>query len=354
MREFIACIFGSGGSVGSAAASELRRRGFRLRLCTRRASKNHRSYDIAGDADNIVCLDVNDFDAARKFCRGADVVIGAAGPSFLLSEAMFSAACAEKVPYVDPGGGFLMSRNNLRNHTGIPGVLDAGVFPGLSGLLVRLVLKEAREQCRKMEVAAGGSYSFTKAAAADFAAESGAAGGGVPLACIREGNIVPAQNPEMPELPFGVRALKSFPYLSGEIRRIARQHGLRSVDSYTLVEGKVLKAISGVSTKEDDLLRVSGGSGAAEYCSAVIVRLETDKSVLNRFFMGDEPGKVSGVVSALAAAHAAGGHLSPGLHYCSDVFVPENFMKVLRESMIFRYEKSEQRVGHGTETGTLL
>ena len=354
MRRLTACIFGSCGSVGYAAAGELRRRGFRLRLSTRQAAKNDKIFNIARDADDIVCLDVTDFAAARRFCRGADVVIGAAGPSFILSEAMFAAACAEKVPYVDPGGGFLISKGNLCIQTKITGVLDAGVFPGLSGLLMSLILEEIPDQCRKMVVAVGGRYSFTKAAAADFAAESQAANGGIPMACIREGIIVPAQKAELCELPLTVRRLKSFPYLSGEIQRIARRHRLCSVDSYTLVEAKVFNAIAGISTKEDDLLRVSGGGESSEDCSVILVRYETNKSVFNKFFLGDEPGKVSGVISALAALHVVRGQVSPGLHYCSDVFVPKYFMKILRESMVFRYEESEQRVRPGIETGTLL
>lgn len=353
MKNFTACIIGSCGSVGSAAALELQKRGFHLRLAARRESPKDKPDDITGPGDDIVCFDVNDFDAARRFCRGADVVVGAAGPSAMLSEAMFSAACAEKVPYVDPGGGLMMYQSNLRNQTTIPGVLHAGVFPGLSGILLRLILEESQDLCRKLEVAVGGRYSFTRAAAADFEAESHLAGAGVPMACIREGNVVPAQNAEMRELPLTFRNLKSFPYLSEEVQRIARHYKLCCVDSYTLVEEKVFHAIAGGLIKKDALMQVSSISRIPEAYSVIIVRLEKNGSLINRFFIGDEPGKVSGIVSALAALQVVTGNVSPGFHYCSDIFVPEQFLKILHESMIFKYEKSEQSVRYGLETGTL-
>ncbi len=211
MREYVACIFGSCGSVGSAAAIELQRRGFHLRLATRPESKNNKICHIARDGDDIVDVDVNDFYEARKFCRGADVVIGAAGPSFLLSEAMFYAACAEKVPYVDPGGSFLVAKNNLNNKTKIPSILAAGVFPGLSGLLIKLIMNEGKDQCMKLKVAVGGRYSFTKAASGDFVDESRGIGSGVPMACIRDGNIHPAENMEIGELPSCISDLNLFP-----------------------------------------------------------------------------------------------------------------------------------------------
>lgn len=343
MREYVACIFGSCGSVGSAAAIELQRRGFHLRLATRPESKNNKICHIARDGDDIVDVDVNDFYEARKFCRGADVVIGAAGPSFLLSEAMFYAACAEKVPYVDPGGSFLVSKNNLNNKIKIPSILAAGVFPGLSGLLIKLIMNEGKDQCMKLKVAVGGRYSFTKAASGDFVDESRGIGSGVPMACIRDGNIHPAENMEIGELPSCISDLKSFPYLSEEVQRISRQNSVYAVDSYTLMEKKVLEGISGISIKKDDLLKVSRKKEGDKYCSAIIVCLETKKSEIKQIFIGDEPGKVTGVISALAASHIVRGYISPGFYYCSDVFDPKNFMKDFRESMVFRYKKLIKR-----------
>lgn len=95
--------------------------------------------------------------------------------------------------------------------------------------------------------------------------------------------------------------------------------------------------------KKDDLLKVSRKKEGDKYCSAIIVCLETKKSEIKQIFIGDEPGKVTGVISALAASHIVRGYISPGFYYCSDVFDPKNFMKDFRESMVFRYKKLIKR-----------
>jgi hypothetical protein len=102
------------------------------------ARLRERASAIHADVE-IVRLDVADASAVTAAVRRCDVVVNCAGPSHRLSAAVAGAAIAERVPYVDPGGDHALLERLAAAGTDVPVVLQAGVQPGLSGLLLRVL-----------------------------------------------------------------------------------------------------------------------------------------------------------------------------------------------------------------------
>lgn len=92
--------------------------------------------EVAGDAE-VVRLDATDQKAVTAAAAHCDVVINCAGPSALLSAQVAHAAIDAGVPYVDPGGDQALLDDLASAPVRV--VLQTGVQPGLSGLLLRIL-----------------------------------------------------------------------------------------------------------------------------------------------------------------------------------------------------------------------
>lgn len=163
-------------------------------------------------------LDIDKESNIGKFFKGSDLVIGAIGPSADYSEKMLLEAMAENIPYVDPGGIHLIRkmRNSSMKGTAIVG---SGIFPGLSGWMLSSVLKEAFND-DLIEMIIGGVYNFSKAAAIDYVEEIKSYKAGIPMACVRNGKILPAQKRSPLNLPTRISKLSILPYVTEEIQEI--------------------------------------------------------------------------------------------------------------------------------------
>ena len=138
---------------------------------------------------------------------------------------------AENIPYVDPGGIHLIRkmRNSSMKGTAIVG---SGIFPGLSGWMLSSVLKEAFND-DLIEMIIGGVYNFSKAAAIDYVEEIKSYKAGIPMACVRNGKILPAQKRSPLNLPTRISKLSILPYVTEEIQEIIQGKYMLNIDSYT-------------------------------------------------------------------------------------------------------------------------
>lgn len=123
-------------------------------------------------------IDLDKSSSVNEFCDGANIIIGAIGPSTKYSEKMLKIALEMKIPYIDPGGMYLKNKYSNRE-IDITAIVGAGLFPGVSGWLLYSELKR-RGGKQLIEIVIGGKYNFSRGAAIDYVEEikENAAGGG--------------------------------------------------------------------------------------------------------------------------------------------------------------------------------
>ena len=124
---------------------------------------------VQGDVE-IARLDVADAAAVTAAVTHCDVVINCAGPSQRLSAQVAGAAIAAGVPYVDPGGDHALLDRLAAAGTGVPVVLQAGVQPGLSGLLLRVLALHRSDKIDCVTAWCGGLQHLTLASVLEYVA----------------------------------------------------------------------------------------------------------------------------------------------------------------------------------------
>ena len=225
------CILGGTGTVGVTACKVLSKLGYSLRVSVRNIETIKDTGMYMAPNIQLFELDIDKESNIGKFFKGSDLVIGAIGPSADYSEKMLLEAMAENIPYVDPGGIHLIRkmRNSSMKGTAIVG---SGIFPGLSGWMLSSVLKEAFND-DLIEMIIGGVYNFSKAAAIDYVEEIKSYKAGIPMACVRNGKILPAQKRSPLNLPTRISKLSILPYVTEEIQEIIQGKYMLNIDSYT-------------------------------------------------------------------------------------------------------------------------
>ena len=164
-------LFGSTGAVGRGCLDVLTRRGDVSLLIAGRDEARLRDVASAIQADvEIARLDIADTSAVTAAVTRCDVVINCAGPSQRLSEEVAGAAIAAGVTYVDPGGDRALLDRLAAAGTGVPVVLQAGVQPGLSGLLLRLLAQHRSDQIDGITAWCGGLQHLTPASVLEYVA----------------------------------------------------------------------------------------------------------------------------------------------------------------------------------------
>ena len=159
---------------------------------------------------------------------------------------------AENIPYVDPGGIHLIRkmRNSSMKGTAIVG---SGIFPGLSGWMLSSVLKEAFND-DLIEMIIGGVYNFSKAAAIDYVEEIKSYKAGIPMACVRNGKILPAQKRSPLNLPTRISKLSILPYVTEEIQEIIQGKYMLNIDSYTAAPVSLFSIVNKAHCQKKDLV----------------------------------------------------------------------------------------------------
>ncbi|MFG2910075.1 saccharopine dehydrogenase NADP-binding domain-containing protein [Kitasatospora sp. NPDC048286] len=334
-------ILGGYGAVGASAARCLAAEGgVRLRLGGRRAEQARRL--AAGLGAEPVTVDAADDASLLAFGRGCDVVLNCAGPAYLLRDRPRRAAAAVGAAYVDvmDGGGTAPPDERTA-------VLSAGLSPGLSGLLPRL-LAEGLARPLRFTGHYVGLGALTTTGAADYLLSLDR-GYGVPLAGWRAGRVVPGALSMLPEhgIPGLPRPVTAYPYLLDEIARQAEELGLESADWYNGFDGHYLldalnRQRSGVQDFDaacEELVRAGAldvvGREPYHVLWGALDGLDAEGAAVRRsgLIRGSDGSELTGVVGAAAVRELLAGRVALGAHQASRVLAPATVVEALRRHL---------------------
>ncbi|MFV2198407.1 saccharopine dehydrogenase NADP-binding domain-containing protein [Nocardiopsis sp. LOL_012] len=341
-------VVGASGAVGAPAVRFLRTLGHpRLRLGGRRPEPLRALAREPGARAETVRVDIHDDSSLADFCRGCDLVLNCAGPSYALVDRVALAALAAGADYVDVTGdepvrAALTGSPLLRGRTA---VVSAGLLPGLSALLPRRTA--ARHGLVRLRAHAGGLERCTEAAAGDLllslpgAADQDAVFG-TPLAAWRGGRAAPralraadaVRAPHFPTPGFVQ------PFLTEEVRRLAADLALGEAEWFNVHLGERSRTLLS-SLAGRPLADLAGAAAALRRAAALdlagrepfyLLVLETadargrERTLVLRTADGY---RTTGHVGAWTVHEVLEGRIPRGVHHAADVLDPERSVTAL-------------------------
>ena len=131
--------------------------------------------DVDAREHEPIRVNVDDPESLAAFVSGCRIVINAAGPSHRIGGKVAAAAAEVGADYVDVAGERSLAAELavLDNSSGWRAVIGAGLTPGLTGVLPRLLLNGFPPGARLLGCS-GGADRFSPAGAADYLAALGA------------------------------------------------------------------------------------------------------------------------------------------------------------------------------------
>jgi len=356
-------LLGGTGSVGRTAAQRIAAFGLgRVRIGGRHAARCAALAEALPVPAEPFLVDLTDPEQLSDFCAGCRLVVSCAGPTYRVLDRVARAAFEAGADYVDIGGE-LAARDALVGMTGTdpaPGldtrtaVFSAGVMPGLSGLLPRLLVKGTPP--RRLDVYVGGAALFTPLSAIDALLTRGPRFG-VPMAAWRDRRIVPNALAPMHgvRLPGFPVPMHVWPYLTTEAQSLAAYSGAGEVRSYNVfVSNRLPEALAAAWAAVPEVHALHS-EALAPYAEEVVVASQLDNAEHGGFYVmlftarpyaGTAPGPtrllltaddsyaLSGVVVAIAARAVLGGSVAPGAHLAAEVLDLDATAAALRDDPV--------------------
>ncbi|MCI2419796.1 saccharopine dehydrogenase NADP-binding domain-containing protein [Saccharopolyspora sp. K220] len=339
MADQLIAALGGYGAVGSTAVRRLAEQG-----CThiRVGGRNPaRGLALRSEIPNLEVsyVDIDNPVSLKEFCSGADLVLNCAGPSYRILDAVARAASAAGAHYVDVAGDVPARRAlGTTTFTDRAAVFSAGLMPGLTGLLPRLVATAGD----RVEIHVGGAVRVTPASAADILLANGP-DFGESLAAWRGGTVIPrALTPlrrvELPGFPEPVDAM---PFLPTESTRLAAELDLAELRFYTVYASEAIPSALAMAWADDPefqadhvkpLIRAATSDlrGRDPYYSLTAHVLTDTGQPSSVALHTADPYQLSGVVAALTAVAALSGKIRPGVHFADEVLDPRSTADALR------------------------
>jgi len=232
-------LFGGTGAVGASCLDLLTKSGDMSLLIAGRDEARLREVASTVHADvEIIRVDVADVPAVSAAVAHCDVVINCAGPSQCHSDQVAAAAIAAGVPYVDPGGDHALLGRLAAACTGVPVVLQAGVQPGLSGLLLRVLALHRSDKIDDVTAWCGGLQHLTAASVLEYAASLRDTDSH-PGAVLRDGVIRRIGHDELksPPTQYFPGSVTARPHLDAETVAVAAHLGVGNVCWMNVFDG---------------------------------------------------------------------------------------------------------------------
>jgi hypothetical protein len=342
-------ILGATGRVGGAAARALAADHPVLLGGRRTGPLGALAAELGAPAQPLDLDHDADLDAFAARCR---VVLHCAAPAFGIGDRVARAAARAGAAYVDVSGDALLHEQLASPPVPRVAVLGAGVIPGLSALVPRLLAAQAGG-LSGLTVHAGGVEPCSPGVARDMLLSldtggPGGAGYGEPLAAWRGGRRVPRalraeEDAAVPLFP-GRVALQ--PFLAAEAERLAHGLGLDSLEWFNVHPGAHVRAtMRRLRTLDPD-------RAAAELVRAAELDLSGRSTYHLMVFQAEDPAgglrtavvrspdsyALTGVVAALTAAAVAAGGVEPGVHYACDVLDPDAVVAGVEQAGAARVE----------------
>lgn len=337
-------VLGGYGAVGSVAARCLAAEGFRLRIGGRSEA---RGAALAAELTGTEAMPVDATDAASiaRFSAGCDTVLNCAGPAYELGALPRQAVLAAGAHYVDVMDGAAAAFTPPADRVA---VLSAGLLPGLSGLLPRLLTAGLSE------VSFAGYYvtlgKFTHTGAMDYLLSMDR-GYGTALAEWRDGSVVSGALDVEPDCEIvGIpRRVTAYPYLTTELVRQARHLGLTAARWYNAFDGehglRVLNrsrasgnqtAAAAVAT---ELVQASAldvlGRAPYHVLFGTVDGLSEDRIPLRRtaLIRAEDGNALTGIVGAVTTREVARGRIAPGCHEAAEVVAVDLVLDAIRQHL---------------------
>lgn len=336
-------VLGGSGTVGRVVVDRLAAAGHAVRVGGRDLA---RAKAIPGASD-AVAVDLDDAGALAAFSAGCSVVVNCAGPSYRVLDVVARAALRTGAGYVDAAGDAValdaLTTDAPPGLQHLPAVFSAGLMPGLSGLLPRLLAEAG--PIGRLDVYVGGSVEISRLSAVDALLTRGPRFGHA-LAAWRDGRVVehalaPLRSVTLPGFRGRVHA---WPFLSTEMAALAEALGVVELRNYTVYATENLPEVLATAWADDGPLDA--------HVDAVVEAARRDVEECGRHYAllaharppaGSGGGsrrvllrtpdsyELSGVVAALAAAEIVAGRVPAGAHHAADVLDPRRTAAVLAE-----------------------
>jgi hypothetical protein len=335
-------LFGATGAVGASCLDILTRRDDVSLLIAGRDEARLRERASAIQADvEIARLDVTDVAAVTAAAAHCDVVINCAGPSRWFSSEVAGAAIAAGVPYVDPGGDQALLDRLAAAGTGVPVVLQAGVQPGLSGLLLRVLA--LHRSIDGITAWCGGLQHLTPASVLEYLASLHDTDSH-PGAALRDGVIRRVGHDECKPAPaqYFPGCVTVHPHLDAETVAVAAQLGIGNLcwmnvfDGVHTTRAMQLLAVDGERPRSQAGLRdVLAAAkldlfGRQPYFAIIASAAGSVGSTTVAFTCGDSY-RVTGALAAFAAGNVAG--MPAGTRAFWSVDEPQRALEFLAEAV---------------------
>ncbi|MFI6165511.1 saccharopine dehydrogenase NADP-binding domain-containing protein [Nocardia sp. NPDC051052] len=358
-------VLGGYGAVGSVAARCLAADGFRLRIGGRSAA---RGAALAAELADTAAMVVDAADAASiaRFSAGCDVVLNCAGPAYELGVLPRQAVLAAGADYVDVMDGAAEAFSPPADRVT---VLSAGLLPGLSGLLPRLLTAGLSEACFAGYYVTLGTFTHTGAMDYLLSMDRGY---GTALAEWRDGSVVPGALDVEPDCSIvGIpRRVTAYPYLTTELVRQARHLGLKAARWYNAFDGehglRVLNrshASGNRAAVATELVRASAldvlGRAPYHVLFGTADGLSADRIPMRRtaLLRADDGNALTGIVGAVATREVARGGIAPGIcHEAADVVGVDVVLDAIRQHLkgaVVSISESPSAADVGADEGVL-
>ncbi|TDQ50271.1 saccharopine dehydrogenase NADP-binding domain-containing protein [Actinorugispora endophytica] len=341
-------VLGGSGAVGRVAVDRLSRYGLGpLRVGGRDLGRARAVADGApGGAAEAVRVDLGDPGSLAAYCEGCSIVVNCAGPSYQVLDTVARAALAAGADYVDAAGDAVALRALASDPPAAlarrSAVFSAGLMPGLSGLLPRVLAESG--PLERLDVYVGGAAAIGPLSAVDALLTRGP-GFGSALAAWRGGRVVeralaPLRSVALPGFRGRVHA---WPFLSAEAADLAAELGVGELRNYTVYVSEHIPEALARAWAADDL-------PVEEHVPSVVAAADADIAIGGPWYTllfharprvrgGGAPTRLllrtpdsyalSGVVAALAARALAEGAVPAGAHAASAVLDPRGVLDAL-------------------------
>ncbi|MGW2086490.1 saccharopine dehydrogenase NADP-binding domain-containing protein [Streptomyces sp. NPDC001880] len=343
-------ILGGYGAVGAAAARVLAAEGeFRLRLGGRNPEAAARCAAALGGPVDAREVDARSEASLERFAQGCDVMLHCAGPAYELADRPRRAAAAAGADYVDVMDGCGPGPAPAGERTA---VLSAGLSPGLSGLLPRL-LAEGRHPLGAARFI--GCYvslgAFTRTGAIDYLLSLDR-GYGTPRAQWRDGRVVHgalrgAEDRVVAGVP---RPVTAYPYLTQELAGQARALGLAEARWYNAFDGRhLLDALNRYRAGDDRAASLDAQAAGVVRASTLDALGRSPYHVLcgvleftgldgvevrcRVVIRGEDGSAMTGVVGAVAAREVARGRVPRGVHRAAQLLSARGVLDALQRHL---------------------
>ncbi|MDA3630842.1 saccharopine dehydrogenase NADP-binding domain-containing protein [Saccharopolyspora sp. WRP15-2] len=338
MTDRLIAVLGGYGEVGATAVRRLSEHGCtRIRVGGRNPSRGGTLHDDLPGIE-LSYVDIDETESLEEFCTGAHLVLNCAGPSYRILDTVAKAASAAGAHYVDVAGDVPAFRALGSTFGDRVAVFSAGLMPGLTGLLPRLIAGPGD----RLDIHVGGAVGMTPASAADILLAQGP-DFGESLALWRGGAVVPRSLAPLRSVqPAGFpEPVDAMPFLPTESTRMAADLSLDELRFYTAYASEAIPTTLAMAWADDpefrddyiELLTQAAKSDLRErdpyYVLTALVPTATGAPPSLTLRTCD-PYQLSGVVAALTAEAVLQEKISPGVHFADSALEPADIAEALQ------------------------